>query len=322
MNNQSRINYYLGDLVNHEKVTQKITTNDQIQEKQKVLIMNNINDLTKGSEIYNLLIKKNYINALRKYLVNKFGQYINKQIAVQCGDVYFNIDKYCFTKVRVINDKKPVILKLMNYDRHWSNFYKKHKDIPFDEKKNIIFWRGVTSGSQHAIMPRLNLVETYFKKHNFIDVGFSNISIQFKRNIINNPERNKENNKFTEYALGKVKIPIFLQHKYIISVDGVDKDSGLNWKLNSNSLIIMPKPTKISWLMEDQLKDGIHYIEVKDDFSDLIEKYEWCEANQNKVKEIIKNANTYMSQFSDIKKEKEIEHNVIQAYLNKVEIVS
>jgi hypothetical protein len=29
-----------------------------------------------------------------------------------------------------------------------------------------------------------------------------------------------------------------------------------------------------------------------------------------------------MSQFSDITREKEIEHNVIQAYLNKVEIVS
>lgn len=322
MDNQSRINYYLGDLANHKKIKQKITAKDQIQERNKVFIMNTINNLKEGLKISNSVIKLKYINALRSYLINNFPKHRNKKIALQGGDVYFNIDKYCFTKARNVNDKKPVILKLMNHDRHWQHFYERPSDIPFEKKKNVIFWRGISSGSQKDNMPRLNLLKKHFRKHSFINVGFSVISVSFRKNVINNPGRNKEKEKFTKYVLGKASMSTFLQHKYIISVEGVDKDSGLNWKLNSNSLVIMPKPTKISWLMEDQLKDKIHYVEVKDDFSDLVEKYKWCEENQDEVKKIIGNANKFMSQFSNKKREKIIENKVIQAYLDKVEIIN
>ena len=62
-----------------------------------------------------------------------------------------------------------------------------------------------------------------------------------------------------------------------MSIEGNDKDSGLQWKLNSNSVVFMPRPTKISWLMEDTLVPGKHYILIKDDFSDIDEKFKWCE---------------------------------------------
>ena len=88
------------------------------------------------------------------------------------------------------------------------------------------------------------------------------------------------------------------KYKYIISVEGNDKDSGLNWKLQSNSVIFMPKPKITSWLMEELLIPNVHYIQLKDDFSDLGEKFEWCQGNQNKCKEIIRNANEYIFQTS------------------------
>ena len=31
----------------------------------------------------------------------------------------------------------------------------------------------------------------------------------------------------------------FLKYKYILSVEGNDKDSGINWNLNSNSVVLM-----------------------------------------------------------------------------------
>lgn len=99
---------------------------------------------------------------------------------------------------------------------------------------------------------------------------------------------------------------------------GNDKDSGINWKLNSNSLVFMPKPRSVSWLMEDQLIPNHHYILIKDDFSDLLERYEWCEANQEECKQIIKNANEYMRIFADDANERLIEKTVLTNYINNV----
>jgi len=121
-------------------------------------------------------------------------------------------------------------------------------------------------------------------------------------------------NKYKKYVKGESSIHDFLKYKYILSIEGNDKDSGINWKLNSNSLVLMAKPSVVSWLMEDTLIPDYHYILLKDDFSDLEEKLEWCNNNQDKCKQIINNANIYMKQFSDIKKEEEIEIDVINKY--------
>ena len=76
----------------------------------------------------------------------------------------------------------------------------------------------------------------------------------------------------------------------------------------------MAKPTKVSWLMEDKLIPNHHYILLKDDFSDLYNKYIWCEKNQSKCKEIINNANKYMSMFSNNHNENLIEKKVLDEY--------
>ena len=81
---------------------------------------------------------------------------------------------------------------------------------------------------------------------------------------------------------------------------------------------MMPKPRSVSWLIESKLIPDYHYILLKDDFSDLKEKYEWCEKNQGKCEQIIKNANNYMLQFFDMKKEDELEKDLLETYFSKV----
>lgn len=66
----------------------------------------------------------------------------------------------------------------------------------------------------------------------------------------------------------------------------------------------MAKPRCTSWLMETTLVPNYHYILLKDDFSDLENKLKWCNNNQEKCAQIIKNANKFMSQFSDNKKKR------------------
>ena len=119
---------------------------------------------------------------------------------------------------------------------------------------------------------------------------------------------------YAKYVKNECNITTFLNYKYILSVEGNDKDTGINWKLNSNSLVFMAKPRVTSWLMETTLIPNYHYILLKDDFSDLQDKMRWCNNHPSRCKQIVMNANEFMKQFSNIKKEEEIEKAVIKKY--------
>ena len=190
-----------------------------------------------------------------------------------------------------------------------------NSDIPFFRKRGIVLWRGATTGQPNRIANRFDLVTSYFGSTNpKINIGFSNIAwgtVDTSGNII-------DYNNYRPYVKGKMTIKQQLEYKYLISVDGNDKSSSINWQLASNSLVFMAKPTKISWLIEDRLIPNVHYIQLKDDFSDLEEKLEWCEQNPIKCQEIVNNSTQYMSQFYEDEREKYIEAQVIMTYFRKM----
>ena len=88
-----------------------------------------------------------------------------------------------------------------------------------------------------------------------------------------------------------------ISFKYILDIDGAASTwDATAWKLNSGSVIFKPKSSWSQWFY-DKYKAGVHYIELEEDFSDLREKYIWCEANPSKCKTIIQNA---MSLFQEV----------------------
>ena len=188
------------------------------------------------------------------------------------------------TKSRPINSDN--IILLFNFERHWDNVYilrNEIKDIPFESKKPIVFWRGTTTGSEDRLGNRFDLMNKWFNKSNKIDIAFSEIT------------QGKDN--YSKYIKTKAEIKTFLQYKYIISIEGNDVSSGLKWNLLSNSIVFMPKPTMVSWFMEDHLLPFVHYIPIKNDWSDLEKMVDWCENNQNKCKIINYNAKKYVNKF-------------------------
>jgi hypothetical protein len=276
MNYNERINFYLGEkLVNKE-----------------------FKQLEKKMTVADLLDNTNYDVPLKLLLIKTNNQ--NKYFDYSRGDIQHKENMSILCKNRWIGNIHSVILRCLDFDRHWFYIYNKPKDILFENKKNIAFWRGTTTGQPNRDGNRFKLVENWFNRTDNIDVGFSFIC------------QNKEN--YQKYVKGKCDISKFLEYKYIISVEGNDKDSGLNWKLNSNSLVLMPKPRVTSWLMETTLIPNYHYVLLKDDFTDLHQKIYWCNNNQNKCKEIIKNANIFMRQFTDNKKEEQLEIDIINKY--------
>ena len=59
----------------------------------------------------------------------------------------------------------------------------------------------------------------------------------------------------------------------------------------------MPKPKHISWFMEDQLKPFMHYIPIKEDFSNVDDMIDWCENHPNEIYMIRQRASLYVRDF-------------------------
>ncbi len=302
MNNKTlneRINFYLGEeLSKINKIDINTFTN-----------IKTIKDLTNGKNNFDKL----YDVPLKKLLIKTNNS--NKKFLFQRADIIQHNEQNILTlcKNRCDGNNNSVLLRCLNFNRHWKLYYNKPKDILYKNKLTKIFWRGVTTGcsSHHSAQKwnprypnRFDLVKKWFNKNKNIDVGFSNV------------HRDWLKKEYQKYTKGRCSPEKFLKHKFILSVEGNDKDSGLNWKLNSNSLVLMPKPRVTSWLMETTLIPGFHYVLLNDDFSDLEEKFKWCKNNPNKCKKIISNANNYMKQFKNKKQEEEIEKKVINKYFN------
>jgi hypothetical protein len=68
--------------------------------------------------------------------------------------------------------------------------------------------------------------------------------------------------------------------------------------LSYNSVILLVKREFYIWY-QPLLKPWIHYVPVKHDLSDLIDKIDWCKKHDDKCKQIANNAleffNTYIN---------------------------
>uniref|UniRef100_A0A6C0CQF9 Glycosyl transferase CAP10 domain-containing protein n=1 Tax=viral metagenome TaxID=1070528 RepID=A0A6C0CQF9_9ZZZZ len=266
-----------------------------------------INDLTNGINTHDTVY-----DVPLKYLL-EITNNKDKRFSFSRGDVITKDQQHNWTisKNRCEENNSSILVRSFNINRHWGLYYNKPLDFPFETKMNAVFWRGVTTGcSQHFSAKewnpreanRFTMIENWYEKRPDINVGFSFV------------HRSWLKSKYECYVKGRCRPEEFLKHKYILSIEGNDKDSGLNWKLNSNSVVLMPRPRVTSWLMESKLEANKHYVLLKDDFSDLGEKVDWCNNNQEKCKEIIRNANKYMSQFSNNYLEQVLEIEVIKKY--------
>lgn len=210
------------------------------------------------------------------------------------GDVIHIPEVPSIVKSRPIagNNENSVLLKLVKV-RHF--IFIKDK-LKFSEKWDKLIFRGKVDGKPH----RISFMETYFN-HPMCDLG----------NITKNKKFPKE------WTVEKSTIYDQLKYKFILSLEGNDVASNLKWIMSSNSIAVMPKPNYETWFMEGKLKANCHYIEIKDDYSDLEERLNYYIENPEEANQIIKNANDYVSQFFDKEREHLIGLAVIKKYLEK-----
>lgn len=123
-----------------------------------------------------------------------------------------------------------------------------------------------------------------------------------------------EGHKHTSQMKPMMSFYEHLRFRYIMALEGNDVASNLKWIMSSRSAAVMPKPTCETWFMEGRLVGGMHYVEIRPDFSDLEEKMDHYSNHLDELRTIVDNANRYVAQFRDPRRERYIALLVMQKY--------
>lgn len=123
-----------------------------------------------------------------------------------------------------------------------------------------------------------------------------------------------EGHKHTSQMKPMMSFYEHLRFRYIMALEGNDVASNLKWIMSSRSAAVMPKPTCETWFMEGRLVGGVHYVEIRPDFSDLEEKMDHYSNHLDELRTIVDNANRYVAQFRDPRRERYIALLVMQKY--------
>lgn len=203
------------------------------------------------------------------------------RIAYIPGDVYFTPEYPAIVKSRLLtgDNTNSVIFKLDKL-RHFL-FIK--DPVPFRKKKNQAIFRGKIRMSR----VRRKFLEMYFGS-SVCDCGVVGKNEGF-------PE---------EWLTPKKTIREHLDYKFIMALEGNDVASNLKWVMSSNSIAVMTKPTCETWFMEGTLVPDYHYIQIKDDLSDLEEKLSYYIQYPDEAEAIVRHAHEYIAQFLDKKRER------------------
>ncbi|WP_206208126.1 glycosyl transferase family 90 [Wenyingzhuangia fucanilytica] len=213
------------------------------------------------------------------------------QFCYEFGDITEVPYQPTFVKSRPIEgDNTNAVLLKLNKIRHFK-FVKDNRR--FLDKKDMLIGR---SRFYHYHHNKVDFYNKYFN-HPMCDLG-----------AVNSPEVS------AEWSTPKLSIKEHLKYKFVLSLEGNDVATNLKWIMSSNSIAVSPKLKYETWFMEGTLIPDVHFICIKDDYSDLEEKLQYYIEHPDKALKIIENANKHVKQFNNLKKERAVAFGVVDKY--------
>ena len=216
------------------------------------------------------------------------------RMAYRFGDITHETEVPALVKSRPVTEgpTNSVLLKL-NQARHYFLW----KDtLGFRSKKDMLVSRNVVR------QPWRRLLLEEYAGHPLCDIGQTN---------------RDTNTDHPEWMKDYLTIPRQLEYKFIACIEGNDVATNLKWVMASNSLAVMPRPRYETWFMEGRLIPDYHYVEIKEDYSDLPEKLGHYIRHPEQAESIIAHAHEHVRQFLNPKREKLISLLVMESYLRK-----
>lgn len=232
--------------------------------------------------------KRNYFRDFFEY-----SRFFNPSLKVDCkfGDNTIVPTTPSIIKSRPIgNHNENCVVCNLDKVRH---FVFLNDNLDFESKADQAIFRGAAH-QRH----RVDFMEKYFGSE-WVDCGDTGVKPTKK-----------------EWRKPLITLYDHLKYKFVISIEGNDVASNLKWVMSSNSIAVMPKPKYETWFMEGTLIPNYHYIEIKEDYSDLPEKLQYYIGHPDEAKKIIQNAHEYVRQFQDKDREDLIHLLVLRKYFS------
>lgn len=209
------------------------------------------------------------------------------------GDIAEELPVPILAKTRPVAVCSNTVLCKLNSFRHF-NF--PADSIPFEGKRDMLVFRNHVNGQpwRTAFIHR-------WSGHPLCDVG----------------QVNPGSDVGDSYLRPFMPMAVQLEYKFIACIEGNDVATNLKWVMASNSVAVMPRPRIESWFMEARLVPGVHYIEVKADYSDVEDKLRYYIAHPAEAKAIVESAHEYIRQFQDAALERCVQYGVVRRYFEQ-----
>lgn len=199
-----------------------------------------------------------------------------------------------FVKYSSVAKSNNVILNFNEQYRYKNMVLGLNDALDFENKRNALFWRDI------GVNENMDPGDSISSRKILIEKCAENDQIAFVAENMSNMSMEEQ-----------------LKYKFIFSREGDD----VPWILGSNSVLIMPSPTRRTWFLEDLLVPDVHYIQVKNDFSDVYEKIEWGIQHIEECKTMSQNGKAWIQMFLDKQKELELHCRLLRTYFSKIKFL-
>ncbi|KAJ6527546.1 glycosyl transferase family 90-domain-containing protein [Mycena sp. CBHHK59/15] len=176
----------------------------------------------------------------------------------------------------------------------WSGKFAHPNNVSWDDKKSQLYWRGTSNGGHiigenHHKFSRFRLVKIAQNHSDLLDAKMTGF---FQWHCTFDCDREPI---IKEYNIGGGSSPReeVYKYKYLLDVDGNTFSGRYLGLLRSGSLVF--KSTAFEEYFNDWLRPYEHYIPVKPDLSDLVEKVEWAIAHDDEAR-LIQEVGTQFAQ--------------------------
>lgn len=144
--------------------------------------------------------------------------------------------------------------------------------VPWEEKKDIAFWRGALTEAIH----RLKISSFSLEFPALVDAGIS-------AGLDSSDPHWKPSASYEEH----------LQYKYLPVLDGIMCSyPGYQWRLLSDSVCFKQESDQIQWFY-GALNPYEHYVPIQNDLSNLIDQIIWAQTHDDQCKQIALNATDF-----------------------------
>ncbi len=166
--------------------------------------------------------------------------------------------------------------------------FEKKKLPHWQDRLNLAFWRGSTTGSNDLRLETLGKNLRYRLCLKSLQKPFQ-LDAKFNAIVQCNNDLNKKaiEKLLWQQELLSTRVEPWdaALHRWLIDIDGNVNSWGLLWKLLSGSCVIRVLSKRQQWF-HHQLVAWINYIPVNDDLSNLDDILEWCNSHPIKCEEI------------------------------------